>query len=238
MLGEFQVLRVFGSLIEHDDRLEQRRRGDSSPRSVLRQVRPVAAVDLDQEVGHAPAGVDHALVREHRLIGQQTVEVVPVRPDIPPGTGLLTRRADINVVVRFRLRTVLGPRREGSFRCVGAEIAIRQLRHEQALDVAFEFSPELLVACRQPGERRGVQPFAEMFALPRMGAGPVLEAVDEIARLRHVPQAAVAPQVESFPLRSGHFDRAECLPTIHATSHCLPRQIQPSRPPAWRNISG
>ena len=216
MLGEIQVLRVFCSLVEHDDRFEQRRRRDSLARSVLRQVRPVAAVDVDQEVGHAPAGVDRPRVREHRLIGQQTVEVVPVRPDVPPGTGFLTRHPDIHVVVRFHQGNVLGLRDEGSFRCVGAEIAIRQLRGQQALDVALEFRAELAVACRQPGERGGMQPLAQMLALPGMDAGPALEAVDEIARLRHVPQAAVAPQVESLPLRSCHLDRVKCSPPVHA----------------------
>ena len=246
VLGEVQIPGVGGPLVEHDHRLEQRGRGYPLPRSVFRDVRPVPTVDLDQQVGHSPAGVDHPLVREHRLEGEQAVEVVAVGPDVPAEAVFATRRCTnlgIHVVVRFRQGNVLGRRHEGGLGCIGAEIAVRQLRGQQTLDVAFEFRPELAVAGREPSERRGMQPLAEVFALPRMHARSVLEAVDQVAGLRHVPQPMVAPQIEPGALQARNIHRANCLPRVHRYLSHLPssslvsyrrnRQVTPACASSW-----
>lgn len=199
MFGKIEVPSLARPLVKHHDGFEQRRGGHSRPRAVFGQVVLAVTERRDQQIAHPAAGVEHPFVGEERLVGQQSVEVIAVCPDIP-----------------HIFRAVVGFGHEGRSRIVGSQIAVRQLGGNQALHDAVQRRLELPVAGMAVCQRRGMEPLADVFALPRMLAGARLEALEDEILPGYVPQAVVAPQIHPFAEQAAVVLREHRPPAVGA----------------------
>ena len=197
--GKIEVAPLARPLVKHHDGFEQRRGGHSRPRAVFGQVVLAVTERRYQQIAHPAAGVEHPFVGEERLVGQQSVEVIAVCPDIP-----------------HIFRAVVGFGHEGRSRIVGSQIAVRQLGGDQALHDAVQRRLELFVAGMAVCQRRGMEPLADVFALPRMLAGARLEALEDEILPGYVPQAVVAPQIHPFAEQAAVVLREHRPPAVGA----------------------
>jgi len=168
--AELEVARLVGEAVEPDHRLKHAAVGHADVRAALEDAALAGGVAeiMNQQVGHAPAGRQRRGVAGVADVGEQADQVVLVRPHVP--------------------------RDPASLRQVGAEVAVLLLAGEQAGDDAVEFRPQRGIAGVGPGEGGGVEPLADVLAVPGLearaapvaGEQPVLvdreEAVGGVSR--------------------------------------------------------
>ena len=67
---------------------------------------------------------------------------------------------------------------------VGAQVTVRELAFGQLGGDVVQLFPQGRVAGVGPGQRRGVQPFADVLAVPGLAAGPVPVAFQQARRVQ------------------------------------------------------
>ena len=179
VLAEVEVARLAGQAVEQHHGLQH---AGGRHAHVLPGLDDVAlagliAEGLAQQIAHAAAGGQRLQVAGVAHVGDQADEVVLVRPHVPFGPAVLVQ--------------------------VGAQVAVVELALDQFGGHVIELLAQGRVAGVDPGQRGGVQPFADVLAVPGLPARAFAIALQQARRVQlHQPVGFVGLDARCRPSRS------------------------------------
>ena len=149
VFAKIQVTLLAGQAIQQHHRFEHagRRHAHMLPGQIDVAFAGLVAKGVAQQIGHFPTGWQWSHVAGVAHVGDQPDEIVFVRPYVPE--------------------------RPAIFLYVGAQIAICELAFGQLGGDVIELLSQLRISGVGPGQRGGVHPFADVFAVPDLPAGPL-----------------------------------------------------------------